>query len=156
MAGLGPLILGVIGDGGVERLHVAAGSNDFAVLDDAAHNNLGCTVRRGSGKLHEDGRVVGTLEVGEVPTRGSVVGLHDLDGVRVQRAALEVDGAIGRGDGALNGASRPECMSHNAPRVLQIGAELCRARLAGLKSRCGLCDLDVDDGPLVVHALDGV
>lgn len=82
--------------------------------------------------------------------------LHALQSERVHGLALEVNGAIGSGDGALGRTARPESVAHGSPGVLEVGAILCRAALAGLEARSSPGDLEVDDRPRVVHALDGV
>jgi hypothetical protein len=133
-----------------------AGGHNLAVLDDATDVDDRRPVGDRRGELHHDGRVVGALEVGKVPPRRGVVRLHALQRVRVHGAALDVEGAFLRGDGALDGGPGPEGVAHRAPRVLEVGAEERRARLAGLEARSGAGDLEVHDGLLVDEALDGV
>lgn len=134
----------------------AATGDDLAVLGDATDDDGGGAVRGRGGELHQDGRVVGALVVDKVPGRGGVVGLHALEGVGEQRAALEVDGALLDRDGALGDAAGPEGVSHGAPGLGEVGAEERLAGLADLEARRGAGDLEVDDGTVVVHALDGV
>lgn len=156
MARLRPVVLRVTLDSGVGSRAGSASEQHLAVLGHAAHVDRRCAVRGGSGELHHDGRVVGTLEVGKIPPRRRVVGLHALQSVDEEGLALEVDGALLGGDGALGDASRPERMPHRAPRVLQVGTEEGLARGADLEAGGCSGHLEVDDGSLVVHALDGV
>ena len=82
--------------------------------------------------------------------------LHALQRIRVQTPALEVQGAVLGGDGALGDATRPESVAHGSPRVVEVGAEERLAGLSALEAGGSASDLEVDNGLLVVHALDGV
>lgn len=130
--------------------------DQLSILDDGADVDNRVAVRRRRGELHHDGRVVRALEVGKVPCGSSVVRLHALQGVDVDGLALEVDIAVLGGDGALRGTAGPECVAHLSPRVLEVCAEQRRARLSGLEAGCCPSNLEVDKGPLVIHALDCV
>lgn len=63
------------------------------------------------------------MKVCKVPSRGSVVRLHALDGVNVEGLAGEVNLALLGGDGAGSSASGPEGVAHGAPGVCQVGSE---------------------------------
>lgn len=130
--------------------------NHLSILDDGADVDNRVAVRRRCGKFHHNGRVVRALESGKVPFRSSVVRLHALQGVDVDGLALEVDVAVLGGDGALRGAAGPECVAHLSPGVLEVCAEQRRARLSGLEAGSCPGDREVDQCPLVIHALDCV
>lgn len=82
--------------------------------------------------------------------------LHALDSVDVEGLASKVNLALLGGDGASSGAPGPEGVAHGAPGVCQVGSEECLARLARLEARALAGDLEVDNGPLVIMALDGI
>lgn len=85
-----------------------------------------------------------------------MVRLHALKSVHKERPALEVDGALLDRDGTFGHAARPEGMSQGTPRVLHIRSEQGLACGADVETRGGTGNLEVDNGSLVVQALDGV
>lgn len=85
-----------------------------------------------------------------------MVRLHALQSIAVHSAALEVNGTLFRSNGSLNRAARPESMAHPTPGVRVVGAESAGAGLAGLETGRRLCDFKVDNGTLVIQALDGI
>mgnify|MGYP005989161241 CR=1 FL=1 len=84
-----------------------------------------------------------------------MVRLHALDGIHVESLALEVNGALLGQNGAFTGAARPEGVAHPSPGVFGVGSVRGSTSLASLVARGSLGDLEVDNGLLVVHALDG-
>jgi hypothetical protein len=99
---------------------------------------------------------LGALEVDKVPSAGGVVRLHALKSIDVQGLTLEVNRSILGGDGTFGNATRPEGMSQGSPWVFEVGAVQGCACGTNLEARGSAGDLQVDDGVLVVHALDGV
>lgn len=97
-----------------------------------------------------------TLEVDKVPARRGVVRLHALNRKGEEGLALEVDGAVLGQDGALGHTPGPEGVPDGAPRVCWVGAKVAETLLADDEARCGLCDLEVDNGLLIIHRLDAV
>ena len=151
-----PPVVSVLFDGGVSRLVGTASYNHAIVLHNGTDVDDGGAVRRWGGELHHHSRVVGTLEVNKVPFGGSVLGLHALQSVGVQSLALEVNWSLLGGDGTLGCASWPESVAQGSPRVLGIGSEQRSAGLSALYAWGGTGNLQVDNGALVVCALDGV
>lgn len=156
MARLRPVILRVVLNLDVGGCVLGAAKDNLAVLGDAADIDKSRAVRGRAGELHHDGRVGGALEVDKVPPAGGVVRLHALEGVDIKATTLEVNGAVVGSDGALGYAPRPENVPHGAPRVREVGAVQRLSGGTGLETGRGAGELEVDDCPLVVHALDGV
>lgn len=156
MARLRPVILRVVLNLRVSGRVLGASNEDLAVLGDAADVDERGAVGGGAGELHHDSRVGGALEVDKVPPAGGVVRLHALKGVDIKATALEIKRTLLGGDGALGHASRPKDVSHGAPWVLEVSAIQSLSGGAGLEAGRGAGELEVDDGPLVIHALDGI
>lgn len=85
-----------------------------------------------------------------------MVGLHALQSIGVESPALEVNRTLLGGNSALAHTSGPNGVPHCAPRVCWVGSEDSVACLSGVEARGCPCDLEVDNGSLIVQALDGV
>ena len=155
---LGPVIFGILLGGNMRGCRVGAGAHNLAVARNAANGNDSRAVRGGRDKLHEHGRVLGPLEVGKVPARGQVVGLHALQGVNEKSAAAgKVNGAVlFCGDCARGDTARPKDVAHGAPGVVEVCAEQGLARGPGLEAWRRAFDDQIDDSAVVVVGLDGV
>lgn len=85
-----------------------------------------------------------------------MVGLHALQGMDEEASALKVIGLVLGGDSALHGATRPESMSHRAPRILGISPKIRSPILTDDKARCLPCKCQIHQTVLVDRRLDGV
>lgn len=134
----------------------AARSDDFAVLDDAAHVDDSRAVRRGGCVIHQYSGVSRPLEVRVVPPGSCVVRLHALQRVDEQGLALEVNRSFLGHDATLGLAPWPESMAHASPRVVEICSEKRLAVLSAHEARGRLLDGQVDNGIRIGHRLDGI
>ena len=135
---------------------LGTGKDDLIVLDNTADGHNCRSVRRRSGVLHQNSRVVGALEVAKVPLGRGVVRLHALESVDEHGASLAIDRTIRSGDRALSNTPGPENVAHGTPRIGMVGAEQCCARGANLEARRRPLDGHVDDRSFIVQRLDCV
>ena len=77
------------------------------------------------------------------------MGLHALQSMTKEAFAGEINGTRRCDDAALDATSRPEGMSHCAPRMLRIGTKGAGAILADYKTWRDPDDLEIHDTLLV-------
>ena len=81
---------------------------------------------------------------------------HALQRMHKHASALEVMLLLLRDNAAFNFASRPECVSHGAPRVLWIRAKVALAILAHMEARTCSSYGQVHNAFLIDRRLDRV
>lgn len=85
-----------------------------------------------------------------------MVWLHSLKCMNEEPSTLEINGSCLGENAALDLAPRPKTVSHGAPWFAWVCAKVAGAVLSDNKSRCRLCDFEVDNALLVCLRLDNV